>query len=67
MDHNSSARLREMIEQAIEDHIITREEYDQIISLASEDGIIDRHEQALLAELQGMLQDGSVKFRKVTR
>jgi len=67
MDHKSSARLREMIEHAIEDHIITREEYDQIINLAGEDGIIDRHEQALLAELQGMLQDGSVKFRKATR
>lgn len=67
MDHKSSARLREMIEHAIEDHIITREEYDQIINMASEDGIIDRHEQALLAELQGMLQDGSVKFRKVSR
>ena len=67
MDHKKSARLREMIEHAIEDHIITREEYDQIINLAGEDGIIDRHEQALLAELQGMLQDGSVKFRKATR
>ena len=55
-------RLREMIEKAIEDHEITRDEYDQIIHLATEDGIIDRHEQALLVQLQDMIADKSVKF-----
>lgn len=64
MDYGTASRLREMIEKAIEDHVITREEYDQIINIATEDGKIDHHEQALLAELQNMLQDGSVKFRK---
>ena len=37
-----------------------------IIHIATEDGHIDQHEQALLSELQKMLQDGSVKFRKAT-
>ena len=59
---NSLIRLREMIEKAIEDHVITREEYDKIIHIATEDGHIDRHEQALLSELQQMIEDGMVKF-----
>ncbi len=59
---DSSIRLREMIEKAIEDHIITREEYDKIIHIATEDGHIDRHEQALLSELQQMIEDKMVKF-----
>ncbi|MBN1987481.1 MAG: hypothetical protein JW761_14315 [Prolixibacteraceae bacterium] len=59
---DSSMRLREMIEKAIEDHKITREEYDQIIHIATEDGHIDRQEQALLSELQQMIEDRMVKF-----
>ena len=59
---DSSLRLREMIEKAIEDHEITRDEYDKIIHIATEDGIIDRHEQALLSELQQMIEDKMVKF-----
>ncbi|MCF6333405.1 MAG: hypothetical protein L3J11_08995 [Draconibacterium sp.] len=61
---DSSIRLREMIENAIEDEIITREEYDKIIHIALEDGVIDRHEQALLSELQQMIEDKVVKFGK---
>lgn len=59
---NSSLRLREMIEKAIEDHVITREEYDKIIHIALEDGHIDRHEQALLSQLQQMIEDKIVIF-----
>lgn len=59
---DSSLRLREMIEKAIEDHKITRDEYDKIIYIATEDGVIDRHEQALLSELQQMIEDKMVKF-----
>lgn len=58
----SAKQLRDLIVKAIDDHVITREEYDQIIELASEDGIIDRHERALLSELQNMIEDGSVKL-----
>ncbi len=64
MKYKDAERLREIIEKAIEDHVITHEEYDHIINMAREDGHIDPHEQALLTELQMMLQDGSVKFRK---
>lgn len=67
MEHkvsDSSIRLREMIEKAIEDGKITREEFDKIIHIATEDGIIDRHEQALLSELQQMIEDKMVKWSK---
>ena len=67
MEHkisDSSIRLREMIEKAIEDGKITRDEYDKIIHIATEDGIIDRHEQALLSELQQMIEDKMVKWSK---
>ena len=59
-----SADLRKLIEEAIEDGIITRQEYETIINLASRDGYIDQVERSLLAELQQMISDGSVKFRK---
>ena len=58
----SSIRLKAMIEKAIEDHKITRDDYDEIINIASEDGYIDRHEQALLRELQQMIEGKDVKF-----
>uniref|UniRef100_UPI003216E99A hypothetical protein n=1 Tax=uncultured Draconibacterium sp. TaxID=1573823 RepID=UPI003216E99A len=58
----SSIRLRAMIEKAIEDHKITRDEYDKILNIATEDGYIDRHEQALLSELQQMIEDKQVRF-----
>jgi hypothetical protein len=64
IDPKESAKLREMIEKAIEDDIITREEYEQIISQALKDGHIDRVEKALLAELNQLIQDKIVKFRK---
>ncbi|WP_340114549.1 hypothetical protein [Maribellus mangrovi] len=58
----SAMRLRAMIEKAIEDHKITREEYDKILNIAAEDGFIDRHEQALLSELQQMIEEKEVCF-----
>lgn len=58
----SAIRLRAMIEKAIEDHKITRDEYDKILNIATEDGYIDRHEQTLLSQLQQMIEDRVVKF-----
>ena len=53
--------LRKVIEKAIEDHEITRAEYDMILHHATEDGDIDPQERALLIELQEMISDRSVK------
>jgi len=59
---NSAGKLKEMIVKAIDDHKLTREEYDMIIHLAIEDGVIDRQEQILLEQLQDMIENKSVKF-----
>jgi len=58
----SAGKLRIMIEKAIEDHKITRDEMDTILHIASEDGHIDPHEQALLNQLQEMIENKTVKF-----
>lgn len=58
----SSLKIRELIEKAIEDHKISRNDYDQILNLATEDGFIDLHEQALLRELQQMIEGKDIKF-----
>ena len=58
----SAHRLKEMINKAIEDHQITREEYDLIISIATEDGHIDPQERALLSELQDMIENRMVRM-----
>jgi len=63
IDPEDSHRLREMIEKALKDHIITRDEYDKIIHQATKDGHLDPVEQALIAELQQMIQDGLIRFR----
>ncbi len=58
----SAGRLKVMIEQAIEDHKITRAEYDKILHIATEDGHIDQYEQALLSQLQEMIHNKEVKM-----
>ncbi|MBN2814433.1 MAG: hypothetical protein JXQ80_10175 [Bacteroidales bacterium] len=59
---SSAHTLRHVIEKAMEDHYITKAEYEMIIHQATEDGHIDRQEQALLKELQDMIADRSVKI-----
>jgi hypothetical protein len=58
----SAGRLHEMISKAIEDHEITRDEYDLILHIATEDAHIDRQEQALLEQLQDMIENKMVRF-----
>ena len=58
----SARRLKIMIEKAIEDHRITRTEMDNIIAIATEDSHIDPHEQALLNQLQEMIENKVVKI-----
>jgi tellurite resistance protein len=57
----SADRLRKMIEKAIDDHELTRDEMDLITAIATEDGHIDSQEQALLHQLQDLIENGSVK------
>lgn len=57
----SARRLAEMINRAIEDHRITNAEYEEIQRIANEDNVIDAEERALLAQLQEMISEKSVK------
>ncbi len=57
----SAEQLHALIVKAIEDHILTRDEYDEILELATEDGMIDPQEQALLDQLQEMIDNKTVK------
>jgi hypothetical protein len=63
MEYSESAgRLRKMIEKAIDDQKITRPEMDSILNIVSEDGHVDPNEQALLNQLQEMIENRTVKF-----
>jgi len=62
MKASSSARkLAEAINKAIEDHKITNTEYEKILHIANEDGVIDLEERALLSQLQEMIADKTVR------
>ncbi len=58
----SAMRLKIKIEKAIEDHSITRAEMDAILAIATEDSHIDSQEQALLDQLQEMIENKVVKI-----
>ena len=57
----SGIELKDVIEKAIKDCVITNIEYEEIMKMANKDGIIDAHEQRLFSQLQGMLQNGTLK------
>ena len=54
----SGKKLEEIIKKAIEDHVITTSEYEEIIAMANEDGVIDAHERVLLQQLNDMIATG---------
>jgi uncharacterized membrane protein YebE (DUF533 family) len=58
----SANRVRAMIEKAIEDHQITRAEYEMIIHHVLEDAQVDSQERALIRELQDMIDNKDVKL-----
>jgi hypothetical protein len=62
MKQSSSARkLADVIHAAIEDHVITNAEYEEILNVANEDGIVDPEERALLGQLREMIADKTLK------
>ena len=56
-----SDKLLQMIKQAIEDGVVTNEEYNRILAQAAADGREDPEELALLSNLQEMIANGTVK------
>jgi len=57
----AGGKLGEMIKKAIEDGQLTNSEYNQILSLADQDYLIDSQEKQLLKELQALLANKTVK------
>ncbi len=57
----SGRRLADVIKKAIDDHVITQAEYEEIINMSHDDGVIDKHERVLLKELKKMIADKIVK------
>ena len=58
----SALNLRKVIEKAMEDHKITKAEYENIILQATEDENIDPQEKVLLSQLQEMIEDKTLKL-----
>lgn len=57
----SGQELSEVIKRAIEDHVVTNAEYEEIYNLALQDGVLDNHEKILLSEFKGMIADKTIK------
>jgi len=60
----SGKDLVRVIEKAIEDSVITFPEYEEIMSVASQDSVIDAHEKALLKELNSLIANKTITFGK---
>ena len=60
----SGKTLAQVIEKAIDDSVITFAEYEEIMSVASKDNVIDAHEKALLRELNALIANKTVTFGK---
>ncbi|MBN1498193.1 MAG: hypothetical protein JXA07_15580 [Spirochaetes bacterium] len=54
-------KLADVIKKAIEDHVVTNAEYEEIYNIALEDGRIDNIEKALLTEFKNMIADKTIK------
>jgi hypothetical protein len=59
-------KLDHLIKKAIEDSVITMDEYEEIMFVASEDSHIDLHEKALLKELNALIANKSVTIKKIS-
>jgi hypothetical protein len=57
----SGLDLKELINKAIKDCVITNSEYEEVMKMAHKDGVIDDHEQQLLSQFQELLANGSLK------
>ena len=55
-----SSKLCDLIQKAMDDGKITDKEFNQIHTLAAEDGVVDAREHALLAQLNDMIADKTV-------
>ena len=61
----SGQDLAKVIHKAIEDLVITMDEYEEIMSIASQDSHIDHHERALLKQLNALIAEKVVVLKKM--
>jgi hypothetical protein len=61
----SGQDLAKVIAKAIEDSVMTINEYEEIMSIASQDSVIDNHERALLKQLNALIAEKIVVFKKM--
>ncbi len=61
----SGQKLADAIKKAIEDSVITMDEYEEIMSVAGQDSVIDNHERALLKQLNDLIAEKVVIFKKM--
>ena len=61
----SGQKLADVIKKAIEDSVITMDEYEEIMSIAGQDSVIDNHERALLKQLNDLIAEKIVVFKKM--
>ncbi len=57
----TGGKLNDLIKKAIRDCEVTTTEYNEILSLANADGVVDSQEQNLLKQLQNLMDNGTVK------
>ncbi len=57
----SATSLKALINHVISDLEVTDTEYQEIMDMANDDGVIDNEESALLSQLQQMISNGTVK------
>jgi hypothetical protein len=57
----SGLELKEVIEKAIKNFVITNSEYEEIMRMANKDGVVDGHEQRLLSQLQTLPENGTLR------
>ncbi len=60
-DNEPGRKLGEIIKKAIEDCELTHSEHQKIVAIAHSDHVIDPQEQQLLAQLQQMIAEGTIK------
>ncbi|MFH1217161.1 MAG: hypothetical protein V1706_11735 [Pseudomonadota bacterium] len=57
----SATSLKALIHHAISDLEVTHSEYQEIMMMANDDGVIDKEERSLLAQFHEMISSGIVK------
>jgi hypothetical protein len=57
----SGLELKDVIEKAIKDYVITNSEYEEIMKVSAKDAMVDDHEQRLLHQFRALLENGTLK------